>query len=240
MKRFYKEATVGPVDGGRTILLDGRPVRTPGRAPLTLPCHELAEALAGEWAAQGETIRPDAMPLTRLANTVVDQLPAKRPDALAEIAGYAASDLLCYRVASPADLAERQQVTWQPWLDWAAESLAAPLVTTTTLEPMPQPQRSLDALRDAAAALDDWRLIGLHATTRLTGSIVLGFAMTEGKLTAEPAFAAAMLEELYEIEQWGLAAEQAKRHEALRAELVATELYCRILLSGNEENRRGK
>lgn len=232
MKRFYKEATIGAADGGHAILLDGRPVRTPGRGLLALPCHELAEAVAGEWQAQGETIRPDAMPLTRLANTVIDQLPAKRPDALVEIAGYAASDLLCYRVARPAEFAERQHAMWQPWLDWAAEQLDAPLLTTNTLEPMPQPQRSLDALARAAAALDDWRLIGLHATTRLTGSIVLGLAMTEGKLTAEPAFTAAMLEELYEIEQWGLEAEQAKRHATLRAEIAAAVLYCRVLREG--------
>jgi chaperone required for assembly of F1-ATPase len=229
MKRFYKDATVGDVDGELAILLDGRPVRTPGRALLALPNRELAEALAGEWQAQGETIRPDAMPLTRLVNTVVDQLPAKRDDALEEIAGYAMTDLLCYRVANPATLVAQQQATWQPWLEWADATLGAPLVITTTLEPIPQPRASLDALRRTAEALDDWRLVGLHATTRLTGSIVLGFAMVDGVLEAEPAFTTATLEELYEIEQWGLEAEQARRHAALRAELNAAELYCRAL-----------
>jgi len=229
MKRFYKEATVATADDGHTILLDGRPVRTPGRALLVLPNRELAEALAGEWAAQGETIRPDAMPLIRLANTVVDQLPAKRHDALVEIEGYATADLLCYRVADPTTLAERQHATWQPWLDWAGDALGAPLVVTTTLEPVPQPQRSLEALRNAAEALDDWRLIGLHAATRLTGSIVLGFALVEGRLEAAPAFATSMLEELYEIEQWGPETEQAERHAVLQAEFSAIECYCKAL-----------
>lgn len=236
MKRFYENVTVGEAAGGHTILLDGRPLRTPGRALLVLPSRALAAALAGEWAAQGETIRPDAMPLTRLANTVVDQMPAKRQDALVEIAGYATADLLCYRVASPADLAERQHATWQPWLDWAATRLAAPLVVTDTLEPVPQPQASLEALAEAAARLDDWQLIALHAATRLTGSIVLGFAMVEGDMDAETAFKTAQLEELYEIEQWGLEAEQAKRHETLRADLAAAEVFCRV----NEEKMRGK
>ncbi len=230
MKRFYKEATVGTVDGELAILLDGRPVRTPSRALLALPNQELAEAVAGEWATQGETIRPDAMPLTRLANTVVDQLPAKRHDALVEIAGYATSDLLCYRVNRPAALAQRQQTIWQPWLEWASNALDAPLVVTTTLEPVPQPQHALDALTRAAEARDDWRLVGLHAATRLTGSIVLGLAMVEGALDAEVAFAIAMLEEHYEVERWGLEAEQAKRHATLQAELTAAELYCRVLL----------
>lgn len=229
MKRFYEEATVGTAEAGHTILLDGRPVRTPGRALLAMPNATLAQAVAAEWAAQLETIKPEAMPLTRLANTVVDQLPAKRPDALQEIAGYAAADLLCYRVPHPASLAERQQATWQPWLIWAAEHLAAPLLTTTDLDPVPQPRASLEALSRTAEALDDWRLVGLHATTRLTGSMVLGLAMVEGELGAEPAFTAAMLEELFEIEQWGLEAEQAKRHAALRTDLAAAAFYCDTL-----------
>jgi len=229
VKRFYKNATVETADDGHVILLDGRPVRTPGRVLLALPNRELAEAVAGEWASQGETIRPDAMPLTRLANTVVDQLPAKRHDALVEVAGYATADLLCYRVATPAELAERQSATWQPWLAWAGEALGAPLVVTTTLEPVPQPQRSLDALARAAEALDDWRLVGLHAATRLTGSIVLGFALVEGELAAGPAFANSMLEELYEIEQWGLETAQAERHATLQTEFSAIERYCRTL-----------
>ena len=184
MKRFYKAATVGTAEEGHTILLDGRPVRTPNRALLAMPNASLAQAVAAEWAAQVETINPHAMPLTRLANTVVDQLPAKRLDALKEIAGYAAADLLCYRVAHPAALAERQHETWQPWLDWAADQLAAPLLTTTDLDPIPQPRTSLEALNRTAETLDNWRLIGLHATTRLTNSMILGLAMVEGKLEA--------------------------------------------------------
>lgn len=230
MKRFYKAATVGQAENGHTILLDDRPVHTPGRALLAMPNEALAQATADEWAAQGPTINPHTMPLTRLANTVVDQLPAKRADALAEIDGYATSDLLCYRVPHPATLADQQHATWQPWLDWAAEHLAAPLLTTTDLDPIPQPQASLEALNRGAAVLDDWRLTGLHATTRLTSSMILGLAMVEGALQAETAFTATMLEELHEIEQWGLEAEQAKRHTALKAELAAAELYCRALL----------
>lgn len=229
MKRFYKTAIAGEAEGAPAILLDGRPVRTPGRRLLALPNAALAAAVVAEWAGQGETIRPDLMPLTRLANTVVDQLPAKRADALTEIMGYAAADLLCYRQASPADLAERQARLWQPWLDWAAETLAAPLVTTLTLEPTPQPEASLAELAAAAAALDDWELIGLHAATRVTSSLILGLGMARGALTAGPAFEVALLEELYEIDRWGLEEEQAKRHAVLETELRAVEVYFRAL-----------
>ena len=240
MKRFYQTATTGPAEAGHAILLDGRTVRTPGRALLALPNATLAQAVADEWAAQVGTIKPEAMPLTRLANTVIDQMPQRRHDAHVEIAGYAAADLLCYRVAHPATLAEQQHATWQPWLDWAADHLGAPLLTTTDLDPLPQPQASLEALNQAAEALDDWRLTGLHATTRLTGSMILGLAMVEGELQAEPAFTATMLEELHQIEQWGLEAEQAKRHTALKAALTAAEVYCRTLRPGKEEKMRGK
>lgn len=225
MKRFYRTAAVGDAEGGHLILLDGRPVRTPGRRLLAIPSPELARAVADEWAAQGETIRPQAMPLARLTNTVVDQLPERRSDAIDEIMGYASADLLCYRHDSPRELGERQAGAWQPWLDWAAVQLDARLVTTVTLEPVPQPQSALDALAKSAAALDDWRLVGLHAAVRLMGSIILGFAMVEGALAAEEAFAATMLEELYEIEAWGLEAEQARRHAALKVELAAVATY---------------
>jgi chaperone required for assembly of F1-ATPase len=235
VKRFYKAAVAAPSTGGHAVMLDGRPVRTPGRQVLLLPSADLAAAVAGEWAGQGETLQPETMPLTRLANTVVDQLPEKRQDALDEIMGYAGADLLCYRQASPADLAARQTATWQPWLDWLAARLEARLEVALTLEPIEQPAAALEALSAAAAACDDWQLVGLHAATRLTSSIVLGLAMLEGELGAEAAFDAAMLEELYEIEHWGLEAEQARRHTALRRQLAATELYCRTLRAGLAE-----
>jgi chaperone required for assembly of F1-ATPase len=235
MKRFYKTAAAAPLDGGHAVTLDGRPLKTPGRRLLLLPSAGLAAAVAGEWSAQGETVAPETMPLTRLANTVLDQLPAKRQDALDELLGYAAADLLCYRQTSPTDLALRQAATWQPWLDWVATRLDARLDVALTLEPIEQPPAALAALGAAAAACDDWRLVGLHAATRLTGSVVLGLALLEGELGAEAAFDAAMLEELYEIERWGLEAEQARRHAALRRQLAATEIYCRVLSASSEE-----
>lgn len=229
MKRFYKTVAAAPEATGFSIRLDERPIRTPSRKLLLLPQERLAEAVAGEWAAQGEIIRPDAMPLTRLANTAVDQLPERRDDALAEIMGYASADLLCYREATPAELATRQALSWQPWLDWSTKHLGARLVTTTTLDPVPQPAESLAALSRAAEGLDDWQVVGLHTATRLTSSIVLGFAMLEAALMADTAFELTMLEELFEVERWGLEEAQAKRHEALRSELAAVETFLAAL-----------
>jgi len=229
MKRFYTAVTTSSDPGGHIVLLDGRPIRTPGRRRLALPTPALALAVAAEWRAQGAAICPESMGVTRLCTTVADRLPERRADAIAEIQGYAEADLLCYRTASPAELAERQATNWQPWIDWAAQRFDAPLMVTTAIVPLPQPRTSLEALRQATSLLDDWRLLGLHATTRLTGSIVLGLALLRGELDPAVAFDLTCLEELFEIEHWGLEVEQARRHAALRADLAAADAYCRSL-----------
>ncbi len=221
MKRFYARVTVAPLAQGLGILLDGRPVRTPAGRPLALPAAPLAEAVAAEWRAQEERIVPARMPLTRLATTAIDLLPARRPDLLRETVDYAASDMLCYRAGEPQALAIRQHRAWQPWLDWAERTFGARLVVTEGVLPVAQPQASLRRLEAAAAALDDWRLVGLHAAVRLTGSLVLGLAIERGALDAAAAFELALLEELHEMEQWGEDEEQRRRQETIRCELEA-------------------
>lgn len=225
LKRFYKEASAVAADDGFLVHLDGRPLRTPGRSFLRLPTMRLAGEVASEWAVQGQEIVPADMPMMRLATTVIDLLPTRRNDALAEIAGYAETDLLSYRATEPRGLVERQAAVWEHWLAWSAEELAAPLRSTQGITPVEQPPAALQALRAAAAALDDWRLVGLHAAVSLTGSIVLSLAIERGRLPAREAFAIAALDELYEIERWGEEEEQAHRHRRLRDELVALDRY---------------
>jgi hypothetical protein len=140
-------------------------------------------------ARAGEEIDAASMPLTRLATTALDLMPARRGDAVAEASGYAETDLLCYRASFPANLAERQRAGWQPWLDWAERHHDARLALAPTLDPVPQPAPALAALRLAVERLDDWRLVGLHAATALTGSLVLALALERGDLDAERAFA---------------------------------------------------
>lgn len=233
MKRFYAEVAVGAAGGAGegifTVLLDGRPVRTPARAVLAMPGEPLALAIAAEWRAQEETVQPDGMRLMRLATTVLDLMPARRADAIDEIAGYAATELLCYRAESPRELAARQAAAWQPWLDWAARQHDAPLVVAHGIMPVRQPEAALKALRAAVARLDDWRLVGLHAAVTTLGSLVLGLALEHGALDAATALRAALLDELFEIEQWGEDAEQTRRHERLAADLAAAERFLRLL-----------
>jgi chaperone required for assembly of F1-ATPase len=229
VKRFYKDVAVGTEAEGFTVLLDGRPVRTPARHVLLLPTRALAEAVAEEWRQQGDTLEPLGMRVTRLAVTAVDLMPGRRGDAVEEVAGYAATDLLCYRAAHPANLVARQAAAWQPWLDWAEQQHDARLVPASGIMPVAQPEPALRALRAAVERLGDWRLVGLHAATTLLGSLVLGLAFERGALDREKAFATALLDELFEIEQWGEDDEQARRHARIRADLAAADRYLRLL-----------
>ena len=221
MNRFFTDVDIGPEEAAFLVRLDGQPVHTPARHPLALPTACLARAVAEEWDAQGRSIEPATMPLTRLATTVVDLMPTRHGDAVAEAAGFAATDLLCYRADEPPLLVERQHRLWQPWLDWALTRYDAPLVATAGVGPIPQPERALRSLRDAVVRLDPWRLVGVHAATTLTGSLVLGLAVEQGAIDADTAFRAAFLDELFEVERWGLDEEQQHRHAGLRRDLYA-------------------
>jgi chaperone required for assembly of F1-ATPase len=212
---------VEATEGGHRILLDGRPVHSPARQLLVMPNAALAEAVAGEWRAQGETIERAGMGLTRLVSTALDRMPALRGAAIDEALGSAGTDLLCYRAAAPAELVARQERTWQPWLDWLAAVHDARLVVTTAMLLVSQPEAAIVRLRAAIEALDDWRLVGLHGATTALGSLVLGLALLEGEIDAEQALTASLLDELFEIERWGRERDAERRQQALRRDVAA-------------------
>jgi chaperone required for assembly of F1-ATPase len=225
MKRFYRQVELGVEGDMHRVLLDGRPLRTPTKRPLALPTAALAVAIAAEWREQGESIEPAIMPITRLASTAQDRLPELRAAAIAELVDYAETDLLCYRAAAPLDLVERQSQRWQPLLDWAARTYGARLVMTTSILPVAQPKAAVQRLQAAVEALDDWRLVGLHAATSVLGSMILGLALVEGRIDAEQALATSLLDELFEIERWGQDAETERRHAMLRRDLEAATAF---------------
>lgn len=230
MNRFYKAATAGPSEtGGFTVHLDGRPIRTPAKQAMAVPTDALAAAMAEEWAAQAETIVPATMPLTQLANTAIDRIGPNRAAVIQALAEYGETDLVSHRAETPADLAERQAQAWQPLSDWAAQTHGIALVATGSLIAVAQPTESLAALRRVAEAQDQWRLTALQHATGLTGSIILGLALTLGRIDAVAADAAAHIDEDYQIERWGEDAEARARRNALRMELEAVERFLRLL-----------
>ncbi len=229
MKRFYKAAGVGEAEGGFRVELDGRPVRSPAKAPLVFPSRPLAQGVADEWAAQEERIDAHAMPLMQLSSTAVDLIPAKRHEIVPAVSAYAGTDLLCYRAEHPQPLVERQARLWQPLLDWAALTYDAPLRVCAGLMPKPQPDEALAALRRVVEATDDWYLAALQTATGVCGSIVVALALLEGRIGPDEAFEVSQLDETYQIEQWGEDAEATKRRANVRAEILACRRFVDLL-----------
>lgn len=221
MKRFYQVAAASAGPDGFDVMLDGRPVRTPFGRPLAVADEALAQALAAEWQAQERTIVPATMPLTGLVNTAIDRIAAKRDEVIDGIVAFGRTDLLCYRAGEPEDLAARQAALWQPLLDWAEARWGARLVTTEGIVPVAQPEEALAALRAVAASYDDLGLAALGAAVAALGSLILGLALAEGRLSAAEAFAAAQLDETFQNERWGEDAEAVARREGLRREVEA-------------------
>ena len=232
-RRFYKEAAASPLDGGFTVLLDGRGVKTPARAPLVVPTRALAEAMAGEWAGQGELIDPRIMWLTKLANTAIDRVAPRRDPVIDEIAAFAATDLICYRAEHPAELVRRQAAHWSPLVDWAAATFGAELRVTESILHVAQDEAALVALRDAVASADDFQLAALHNAVTLTGSAVIGLALLKGRLDAEQAFDAAHVDEAWQTELCGEDEDETARLASRRAELLDTARFLTLLKPGN-------
>jgi chaperone required for assembly of F1-ATPase len=227
-RRFYRQAAVEETDGGFRVVLDGRPVRTPARGFLIAPSRRLADAIAAEWDAQGETIEPATMPLTRLANSIIDGVAAAPAPVAADIGKYLGSDLLFYRVEGPQRLVERQTQLWDPVLAWAREAFGARFVLAQGVVHAAQPEGALAAAR-AAIPADPWRLAAAHVITTLTGSALLALAMLRGRLTAEEAWVAAHVDEDWNMEQWGRDEIALARRAARRAELGAAATVLALL-----------
>ena len=229
MKRFYKDAGVTETPDGFGVALDGKPVRTPAKQPLTVPTRALAEAIAQEWLAQGETVNPKRLPLTRLASIALDLVAPRRDAVVAELAKYAGTDLVCYRAERPPELAARQHTAWQPLIDWVTARFDAPLTVTSSILPVAQSATSLKALEAAIATYDTHRLAALHLATAACGSLVAALALIEGRIDAEAAFAAAELDESYEIERWGEDAQQTRRRAGLKEDIALAARFVSLL-----------
>jgi chaperone required for assembly of F1-ATPase len=201
-RRFYTTSGVREAAAGFEVTLDDRPIRTPARHALAFPTPGLAEAAAAEWNAQGEYIEPVLMPLTRLANTIIDGVAAATDAVAAEVANYLGSDLLFYRATGPERLVVRQHELWDPVLEWARDAFGAAFLTGTGVMPLMQPEQALAAAR-AVIPHKPWPLGAVHAVTTLTGSALLALALARGAITCEAAWTAANVDEDWNIEQWG-------------------------------------
>src|SRR5437762_6748088 len=232
MKRFYKNvsASASPgIDGGYVVLLDRKPVRTPKRAMLSLPNLALADAIAEEWRGQSKEIDAQSMPLTRLAFATTDVVTPERARVAEWILKYAGTDLLCYRAEAPPGLAARQAHTWDPLLDWAAETYATRLSVSSGIRHVPQPSEAISELGQAISRYDEFELAALHTATTITGSLILALALAEEEVNASEALAAATVDETFQAEKSGRDPEAGKRSHRLLSELTAAERFMRLL-----------
>ncbi len=229
MKRFYKKVSVVGESDAFAVTLDGKKMRTRAKAPFLLPNKALARAIAGEWEDQEGTIKPQSMPITRLAGTAIDRVAPARPGVIDELTAYAETDLLCHRADRPAELAMRQDAAWRPLLDWAAQRFGAGLKVTVGVLPQAQPEQALAALCGAVAAYDDMMLAGLHSATSAAGSLIIGLALAEGRIDAGDAFEISQVDETFQIERWGEDAELEAQRAAIRADLKSTANFMQLL-----------
>ncbi len=203
MKRFYAAAGAIEHEGSWTVILDAKAVRTPGRAPFVLPNGALAQAVAAEWAAQGEVLKPATMPLTGFAYAAIDRVAPDAPAFAHTLAAFAVTDLLAYRAEAPADLVARQAEAWDPLLAWARARYDVGFNVTAGIVHAAQPPTTLARITAAFAEFDAFRLAALHPVVTICGSAVIGLAVAERHLTVADAFAAGQLDELWQAEQWG-------------------------------------
>ncbi len=235
MKRFWTTATLHSTADGHAVLLDGKPLRIPGRAggiPLSIPTLALAEAITAEWqaagGAHGGEMTMEDVPLTRLAGTAQDRILPDPAPVAAALAAYGESDLLCYRADHPAELVQRQHAAWQPWLDWAEQAHGARLRIATGIVHVKQDPAALHALHAAYARQPVPILAALGIAVPALGSAVLGLALADGALDAAEAHRVAGLDEAFQVEKWGEDSEAAIRRQRTADDIALAEQFMRL------------
>ena len=226
MKRFWTEAKVVEADGGFGVTLDARPLKSPARVALMVPTRALADAIAAEWAAAGETVDPRAMPMTGLANAAIDRAD---DELVAGITRYAESDQFCYRAEGPTPLVERQSEAWDALLGWARRRYDVDFATCSGIIHVAQPNETVRKLGHAVSVLDRFRLAALSPLVTIGGSLIAGLAVLEKAIPPAAAWEAVSLDERWQLEQWGKDAEAEAALDAKRRDFLAAARFLELL-----------
>ena len=229
MKRFWKDVTTVEENDGWGIQLDGRPLRTPARATLTVPTKALADAIADEWRSVEESLDPRAMPLNGMANAAIDRVAPERQAFAGGLARYAEADLACYRSDSPPELVERQAHGWDALLGWARRRYDVDFVTTSGLLHVPQPQATIDRLAHAVGSLDPFRLAALSPLVTIGGSLIAALAVLENAITPEAAWDAVSIDERWQLERWGSDPEAEHALDNRRRDFIGAARFLDLL-----------
>jgi len=227
--RFYKAAVVVSSEDSFGIELDGRVLKTPLKKIFLVPASSLADAVVKEWNAQGDKIFPRTMPLTSLANAAIDRIAPDPQHFSDQLVDYARSDLLCYWAESPDDLVQLQRNAWQPILDWTEGFLKEPFVRTSGIIPIEQPEQTLRAICHVVESLNPFYLTALIDLASRMSSVLLALAVWQGRLSAEEAFDAAFLDDIFHEQRWGEDSEATQRRSVIHAEIRSTAEFLTLL-----------
>ncbi len=222
MKRIWKTVETIAAGQGFHITLDGKPIKKPSGGGLMIPFPALAVGIAEEWRGaglDGKDIKPDDLPLTRMATTALDRVATSYADIINQLVGYGLNDALCYRAEGPPSLNAQETAQWQPWLDWAAATYGVALRTGVGVQPITQPEDTAPKFQKALQAFDIYQLTALGVAVPAMGSLVLGLALANGRIDALTAFNVSQLEENYQIERWGIDDLAEQRRAGILADL---------------------
>ena len=223
--RFFKNASASESSGGFAVLLDARAVRTPARKLLAAPSLPIAQAIAAEWNAQEKVVDPATMPLTRLANSIIDGVAPSPGPVADEVAKYLGADLLFYRASEPEGLVALQRRHWDPVLAWVGDALGARFAIAEGVMHVAQPAHAIAAARPKISGTDDpaghWRLGALSVATTITGSALLALALAERQLSPDDVWTAAHVDEDWNMQFWGRDELALQRRDYRRREFDA-------------------
>lgn len=229
MKRFYKQAIATECDGGWTVQLDGRAIRTPSKAPFVVPTQALAKASAQEWDAQAENVLPATMPATKSANTAIDRTGPEFDQVVEMVAAYGGSDLICYRAEAPDALIARQAAAWNPLIEWAKAAYGAELRTTSGVMPTLQSADGQERLAEAVAAFSAFELTALYDLVALSGSLIIGLATAGGRLSVDEGWSLSRVDETWQQEQWGVDDDAAATAAIKRGEFAEAARFLTLV-----------
>lgn len=231
MKRFYKQAMAAEADGAWRVELDGRPIRTQLGNPQRLPSRALAEAMAEEWAAQGEEIDASTFFFRDLADYAIDVVAKDRDDVIASILPYGETDTLCYRADPDEPFFPRQLEVWEPLLRDAEERWGVQFTRISGIMHRPQPTGTMATLKGLLEGRDDFTLAALNTLASLAASLIIGLAALEPGADATALWDAANLEEDWQAEQWGQDWMAQERREKRFADFARAMRFADLLRS---------
>jgi chaperone required for assembly of F1-ATPase len=228
-KRFWKTTSMVKGDSGWMVHLDQRPLKTPAGQPLVLTGEALTRHIHDEWDAQGDHIIPATMPMFRYAVTAVDRVTPQRDQVIDQMLDYTKNEMLCYRTPDQPELAEEQNRHWQPWLDWAQQSFHLTFEVAEGIMPISQPEASVKTAKTILSEMDDFRLAGVFNLISISGSFVVGLAVSEGQLSPQNGYEIAFLEERWQAKQWGSDEDAENRRQRLKQDMIDIGQYLSLL-----------